>query len=228
MKRKFLVVFMLSCCMANPAVLYAQEQSVQHLKSKKNVTSLSDGSFHFETEDSLRKKKPRVAVGTNLLSWIGFRPDLSYTTYGGNVYAEYYWGKRYSLKGTFAYCEHSYKGGNRFQGFTSYVLAPRCGLQTDAVFTGFFVGVYGQIGDFHDRIPEANHTGHFHSEGVSAGYLQPVWKGLAVELNVRAGYRHSDVKKYVLNEKGDRCLCRKFKRDEFVLTGFCLNLLYRF
>ena len=50
--------------MANPAVLYAQEQSVQHLKSKKNVTSLSDGSFHFETEDSLRKKKPRVAVGT--------------------------------------------------------------------------------------------------------------------------------------------------------------------
>ena len=75
--------------MANPAVLYAQEQSVQHLKSEKNVTSLSDGSLHFETEDSLRKKKPRVAVGTNLLSWIGFRPDLSYTTYGGNVYAEY-------------------------------------------------------------------------------------------------------------------------------------------
>ena len=171
---------------------------------------------------------PKWNVGTNILEWIGVMPDLKYTTWGANIYGEFYFKKQFSVKLTAAYSEHHYGGGEKFQGFTSYVAEPRYWFRKDSTFKGFFGGVYGQLGDYNDVDTERKYTGHFWGTGLSAGYLYPVWKGLAVEFNVRAGYRSTNINKYVYNGTGDRCLCQRFGEHKFVLSGFALNLSWRF
>lgn len=170
---------------------------------------------------------PTLALGTNLLQWAGFRPDFTHTTTIPNIYAEYYFLKRWSVKGAFAYCDWSYDSGKRFQGISSYSIEPRFWLKGDGKFRGFFVGIYGQFGDYNQKDTDKNYTGKYHSEGLSAGYLLPLYKGLAVEVCLRGGYRHASVKKYKTNEECSS-LCRKYSKNEITLTGSCLNLIYRF
>lgn len=170
---------------------------------------------------------PVVAVGTNLLQWAGFRPDFTHTTFIPNIYVEYYFLKRWSVKGAFAYCNRSYDDDKRFQGISSYSVEPRFWLREDGSFRGFFFGVYGEFGDYNQQEPDNSYTGRFHSEGISVGYLYPLYKGLAVELSLRGGYRYSTVKKY---NAGEECnnLCRKYKKRDYTATGSCVSLIYRF
>lgn len=170
---------------------------------------------------------PTIAVGTNLLEWAGFRPDFTRTTVIPNIYVEYYFLKRWSAKAAFSYCDWSYSDGNRFQGLSSYSLEPRFWWKNDSKFLGLFLGVYGQIGDYNQKCPVENYTGKYYSGGISAGYLFPLYKGLAVEVSVRVGYRHATVKKYDANEECSD-LCREYDKNEFTITGSFLNLLYRF
>lgn len=170
---------------------------------------------------------PTLAIGTNLLQWAGFRPDFTHTTTIPNIYVEYYFLKRWSVKGAFAYCDWSYDNGKRFQGISSYSLEPRFWLKKDEKFRGFFFGIYGQAGDYNQKDIEQNHTGKYYSGGLSAGYLYPIYRGLVVEVSLRGGYRHATVKKY---KSGEDCndLCRKYTKKEFTVTGSCLSLVYRF
>ena len=170
---------------------------------------------------------PTIAIGTNLLEWAGFRPDFSHTTVIPNIYVEYYFLKRWSAKAAFSYCDWSYSDGNRYQGLSSYSVEPRFWWKDDGKFRGLFLGVYGQLGDYNQKCPIENYTGKYYSGGLSVGYLFPLYKGLAVEVNVRAGYRHATVKKYDANEECSD-LCRKYDKNEFTITGSFLNLLYRF
>ncbi len=170
---------------------------------------------------------PTIAVGTNLLEWAGFRPDFTHTTVIPNIYVEYYFLKRWSAKAAFSYCDWSYSDGNRYQGLSSYSVEPRFWWKNDGKFRGLFLGVYGQLGDYNQKCPLENYTGKYYSGGLSVGYLFPLYKGLAVEVNVRAGYRHATVKKYDANEECSD-LCRKYNKNEFTITGSFLNLLYRF
>ena len=170
---------------------------------------------------------PTIAVGTNLLEWAGFRPDFSHTTVIPNIYVEYYFLKRWSAKAAFSYCDWSYSDGNRYQGLSSYSVEPRYWWKNDGKYRGLFLGVYGQLGDYNQKCPIENYTGKYYSGGLSVGYLLPLYKGLAVEVNVRAGYRHATVKKYDANEECSD-LCRKYDKNEFTITGSFLNLLYRF
>ena len=170
---------------------------------------------------------PTIAIGTNLLQWAGFRPDFTHTTTIPNIYIEYYFLKRWSVKGAFAYCDWSYDNGNRFQGISSYSMEPRFWLKKDGKFRGFFFGIYAQFGDYNQKDTDRNYTGKYHSEGISAGYLLPIYKGFAAEISLRGGYRHASVKKY---KTGEECnsLCRKYQKNEFTVTGSCLSLIYRF
>ena len=170
---------------------------------------------------------PTIAVGTNLLEWAGFRPDFSHTTVIPNIYVEYYFLKRWSAKAAFSYCDWSYSDGNRYQGLSSYSVEPRFWWKNDGKYRGLFLGVYGQLGDYNQKCPIENYTGKYYSGGLSVGYLFPLYKGLAVEVNVRAGYRHATVKKYEANEECSD-LCREYDKNEFTITGSFLNLLYRF
>ncbi len=170
---------------------------------------------------------PTIAVGTNLLEWAGFRPDFSHTTVIPNIYVEYYFLKRWSAKAAFSYCDWSYSDGNRYQGLSSYSVEPRFWWKGDGKYRGLFLGVYGQLGDYNQKCPIENYTGKYYSGGLSAGYLLPLYRGLAIEVNVRAGYRHATVKKYDASEECSN-LCRKYDKNEFTITGSFLNLLYRF
>lgn len=173
------------------------------------------------------KFTPTIAIGTNLLQWAGFHPDFTHATAIPNIYAEYYFRKHWSVKGTFAYCNWSYDKGKRFQGISSYSIEPRFWFQADSKFRGAFFGIYAQLGDYNQKCEEQNYTGKYHSEGISAGYLLPIYKGLAVEVSLRAGYRHASVKKYKMNEECSS-LCRTYPKNEITITGSCLNLIYRF
>lgn len=171
---------------------------------------------------------PRWNVGTNLLEWAGVMPNLKYTTWAASLNAEAYFKGRYSIRLSAAYSDHDYSGGEKHQGFTSYLIEPRFWFKNDDHFRGFFGGIYGQFGDYNDIDTERKYTGHFWGAGLSAGYLYPIWKGLAIEFNVRAGYRSTDINKYVFNEACDRCLRERFSKNTFALTGFALNLSWRF
>ncbi len=94
-------------------------------------------------------------------------PDLKYTTWGANIYGEFYFKKQFSVKLTAAYSEHHYGGGEKFQGFTSYVAEPRYWFRKDSTFKGFFGGVYGQLGDYNDVDTERKYTGHFSRLSIS-------------------------------------------------------------
>lgn len=171
---------------------------------------------------------PKWNFGTNLLEWIGVMPNLKYTTWAANVYGEFYFKKQFSVRITAAYSEHHYAKREKFQGFTSYILEPRYWFRKDGTFQGLSCGIYGQLGDYNDVDPDRKYTGHFWGAGLSAGYLYPIWKGLAAEFTVRAGYRSTEIKKYVYNSAGDRCLCQRIDKNQFVLSGFALNLSWRF
>lgn len=176
---------------------------------------------------SAADREPTLAIGTNLLEWAGFRPDFSHTTVIPNLYIEYYFLKRWSAKAAFSYCDWSYSDGKRYQGLSSYSIEPRFWWKSDGTFRGLFLGVYGQAGDYNQKCPLENYTGKYYSGGVSAGYLFPLYKGLAVEVSLRAGYRHATVKNYQADEECSD-LCRRYHKNEFTITGSFLNLLYRF
>ena len=203
----------------------ATESELREQGTNERILS-ADNSADMQQGDIV--KYPRWNVGTNLLEWIGVMPDLKYTTWASNVHGEFYFKKQYSVLLSAAYSEHHYSHGDKFQGFTSYIVEPRYWLRKDATFQGFFGGIYGQLGDYNDIDLERKYTGHFWGAGLSAGYLYPVWRGLAVEFNIRAGYRSTEVKKYVYNDAGDRCLCQRIDKNQFKLTGFALNISWRF
>ena len=110
--------------------------------------------------------------------------------------------------------------------FTMYVGSP-CRI-LEVGHHAYPGGIYGQLGDYNDVDPDRKYTGHFWGAGLSAGYLYPVWRGLALEFNVRAGYRSTEIKKYVYNDAGTRCLCQRIDKNVFALTGFALNVSWRF
>lgn len=191
------------------------------------------GDTRCQQEESCRDRcrvvcKPKWNLGTNLLEWIGVMPDLRYTTVAPNLHGEFYFARRYSIFASAAFSDFDYSAKPRHQGFTSYVIEPRVWLRGDSSFKGLFAGIYGQFGDYNDINPSRKYTGHFWGAGISAGYLYPVWKGLALEFNVKAGYRNTEIKEYVFNQECDRCLDRRFSRNRFVLSGFALNVSWRF
>ena len=201
----------------------ATQQRVQE-----NLPVFAADSVTADTVPSRVVEHPKWNFGTNLLEWIGVMPNLKYTTWAANVYGEFYFKKQFSVRLTAAYSEHHYSKGEKFQGFTSYIVEPRYWIRKDATFQGFSCGIYGQLGDYNDVDPDRKYTGHFWGAGLSAGYLYPIWKGLAAEFSVRAGYRSTEIKKYVYNSSGDRCLCQRIDQNRFVLSGFALNLSWRF
>ena len=180
-------------------------------------------SMHIYWEEEFT---PVVAIGTNLLQWAGFRPDFTHTTFVPNISLEYYFLKQWSIKGVFAYCNWSYNDDECFQGISSYSLEPRFWLSNNT-FHGFFLGIYGQFGDYNNRKSGNCHTGRYHSEGISVGYLLPLYRGLAVELSVRGGHRYSTVNRYNVGEECNN-LCGRYTKREYTVTGSNLSLIYRF
>lgn len=181
-----------------------------------------------------RKLFPLVGLKTDLVAWAGVCPDFKRTTFMPNLEAEVYFAERWSVGVSALYADWAYDGGRQFWGLSAYSVEPRFWFRRDALFRGFFVGVYGEAGDFNnqrDRRDDittlTNYTGTYWSAGLSAGYLLPLSRHWNLELSLRGGYRCADYDRY------DRELPYLYysssdKKNEFALTGLRFSVVYRF
>lgn len=181
-----------------------------------------------------RKLYPLAGVKTNLLAWTGLLPDFKTAAFMPNLEAEFYFAGRWSVSASALYADWEYGGGKQFWGISSYSMEPRFWFRDDGLFRGFFVGVYGEAGDFNDQkdrrddaATATNYTGTFWSAGVSAGYLLPLSRHWGLELSLRVGYRGA---KYDVYDRELPYLYYNYsdKENKFTLTGLRLNVVYRF
>ena len=181
-----------------------------------------------------RRLYPIVGLKTDLVAWAGVCPDFKRTTFMPNIAGEVYFAKRWSVGVSALYADWAYDSGKQFWGLSAYSVEPRLWFRGDGLFRGFFVGVYGEAGDFNnqrDRRDDittlTNYTGTYWSAGVSVGYLLPLSRHWSFELSVRGGYRSADYNIY------DRELPYFYynssdKKNEFALTGLRFDVVYRF
>ena len=171
--------------------------------------------------------KPVLAVKTNLIAWAGMTPEFEHTTFMPNLALEVFFAKRFSAALSAVYSDFDFGSGEHW-GVTGYSLEPRFWLKGRSVYKGFYVGLYGQAGDFNLRRTEGNYTGTYMQAGVSLGYYLLLTKRWGVELGVRGGYHKSDAGKYVVNGEHLYLLDEKVDGNRVGLTGLNVSVAYRF
>lgn len=187
-----------------------------------------------QPEPPLQKEKPRefrplLAVKTNLLYWATVMPDFKSYTFVPNLEIEWFFKDRWSLSGTGNFAKWSYGNGNFF-GISSWSIEPRWWFKGDGRFRWFYLGAYGQVGDYdvqNDRVSLDGNTGKLWGAGLSLGAVIPFSDRFGLELGIRGGYRHAKVNGYV-HEAPD--YFREFtERDNhWGVTGIKASLYYRF
>lgn len=173
--------------------------------------------------------RPLIAIKTNLLYWATAMPDFHSYTYVPNLEAEWFFSDRWSLSGTGNYTNRGY-GNGEFFGISSWSLEPRWWFNGDGLYRWFYLGVYGQVGDYDVKNPRTEpdgRTGNLWGTGLSFGVAIPFTNRLGLELGLRGGYRHSDVKIYSV-EAPDYFLDRKTQDDHWGVTGIKASLYFRF
>lgn len=68
-----------------------------------------------------------------------------------NIAGEVYFAKRWSVGVSVLYADWAYDSGKQFWGLSAYSVEPRLWFRGDGLFRGFFVGVYGDAGDFNNQ-----------------------------------------------------------------------------
>ena len=120
---------------------------------------------------------PLFSIKTNLYALSGMTPGFSHTSFTPNLSAEFFFAGRWSAVASAAYADWSYGNGRSYWGISAYRLEPRFWLRSGGVYHLFYVGVYGQSGDFDNRSTSdsrlssgtGNCTGTYLEGGVSAG-----------------------------------------------------------
>lgn len=173
-----------------------------------------------------------LGVKTNALLFAGLLPDGSMYSPIVNVAAEVYFLQRFSAQLSFAYAMPYHKGDkNNLFSLTGFMVEPRWWLLGDGRFRGLFAGVYGQYGSFDVRIKEEledNCSGSFYGGGISAGWLQPVWRGFYAEAGVQVGYRSDAVDVYSYTAGSAYKKEASYTLNSFTLQGFSLSVGWRF
>ena len=176
-----------------------------------------------------REFRPLLAVKTNLLYWAGVMPDFRHYTFVPNLEIEYFFKERWSLSATGNYMKRSYGSGDFF-GISSWSVEPRWWFKGDGRFRWFYLGAYGQVGDYdaqNSRTALDGTTGKLWGAGLSVGAAIPFSDRLGLEVGIRGGYRHAGMKEYV-HEAPDYFLERKGTDNHWGVTGIKASLYYRF
>ena len=185
---------------------------------------------------------PLLAVKTNGLYWAGYT-SFSYaeffdmksvpTEFGNmlpNLEAEYYFNGRFSIAAEAAYKVKNYSNDYWWK-VSSYSIEPRLWLGKRGLFRGAYIGLFGVVGDYDMKdecdVDNYGYTGMHYSGGLSFGYLQPIYKGLAIEIGVKGGYQYVERETYVVNS-GVYYLRGSDTIDGFRILGAKISLMYRF
>ena len=212
----------------------------------------NDRVVYIETENRSKRDResierigytPSFAIKTNAAYWAGYTPF----SYAGlfdmeafpaelgnmlpNIEAEYYFkNRRFSLTGEALFGITNYSD-NHWWKMSSYSVEPRLWLDKSGTFKGLYTGLFGFIGDYDIReeldVHSYGYTGMHFGGGLSLGYLQPVYKGFALELGLRGGYQsvNRDIYSYA-NET--YTFLSSDSVSGFRLLGAKLSLMYRF
>lgn len=178
---------------------------------------------------------PLFSIKTNLYTLAGMTPDFSHTSFTPNLSTEFFFARRWSAVASAAYADWSYDSGRSYWGISAYSLEPRFWIYSGSLYSRFYVGVYGQSGDFDNRSTDggrlssgtANCTGTYLECGLSAGYYFRLNSRWGVELGLRGGFRTSDVNTYDV-EIPYYYFDRNFRKNRFGLTGVNISIGYRF
>lgn len=176
-----------------------------------------------------REFRPLLAVKTNLLYWAGVMPDFRHYTFVPNLEIEYFFKERWSLSATGNYMKRSYGSGDFF-GISSWSVEPRWWFKGDGRFRWFYLGAYGQVGDYdaqNSRTALDGTTGKLWGAGLSVGAAIPFSDRFGLEMGIRGGYRHAGTKEYI-HEAPDYFLERKGTDNHWGVTGIKASLYYRF
>lgn len=176
-----------------------------------------------------REFRPLLAVKTNLLYWAGVMPDFKHYTFVPNLEIEYFFKERWSLSATGDYMKRGYGNGN-FYGISAWSVEPRWWFRGDGRFRWFYLGAYGQVGDYdvqNSRTASDGTTGKLWGAGLSVGAAIPFSDRLGLEVGIRGGYRHAGMKEYI-HEAPDYFLERKGTDNHWGVTGIKASLYYRF
>ena len=172
---------------------------------------------------------PLLAVKTNLLYWAGVMPDFKHYTFVPNLEIEYFFKEHWSLSATGNYMKRSY-GNDDFFSISAWSVEPRWWFKGDGRFRWFYLGAYGQVGDYdvqNNRTALDGTTGKLWGAGLSAGAAIPFSNRLGLEVGIRGGDRHAGMKEYV-HEAPDYFLERKGTDNHWGVTGIKASLYYRF
>lgn len=176
-----------------------------------------------------REFRPLLAVKTNLLYWATVMPDFKSYTFVPNLEIEYFFKERWSLSGTVDWAKWGYGGGDFF-GISSYSLEPRWWFKGDGRFRRFYLGAYGQVGDYdaqNARVANDGNTGRLWGAGLSLGVAIPFSDRFGLEVGIRGGYRRSNVRTYS-HEAPDYFLDYETKDNHWGVTGIKASLYFRF
>ena len=180
------------------------------------------------SEQEKKDFRPFLAIKTNLLYWATIMPDFHSYTFVPNLELEWFFCNRWSLSGTGNFAKWSY--GDDFFGISSWSIEPRFWLNGNGRFRGFYLGVYGQAGDYDSQNGRADldgNTGNLWGTGLSFGAAIPFSDRVGLEVGIRGGYRHSEVNGYTY-EAPDYFLDYETSDNHWGVTGIKASLYFRF
>lgn len=205
------------------------EQPAPELERPRRTTVAESAAEAVVLTAGERAFRPLLAVKTNLLYWAGVMPDFERYTFVPNLEWEWFFKERWSLSATGNYMKRSY-GGDDFFGISAWSVEPRWWFKGDGRFRWFYLGAYGQVGDYdvqNSRAAFDGTTGKFWGAGLSVGAAFPFSDRWGLEVGIRGGYRHAEVKDYV-HEAPDYFLDREGADNHWGVTGIKASLYYRF
>lgn len=170
---------------------------------------------------------PRLSLKTDLMLWGGVMPDFKIGTWTPNLSAEVYFARRWSVQAGYAYSNWNALGGSKgLCAVSAADLEVRRWFGRRPAFRGFYLGVYGQYGQYDVQETASGQTGSFWSAGLGAGWLQPLSERWAVEAQLRGGYRSAQNEAYDI-EPGHNYFDRKSTEEGF-MGQLRLQIVYRF
>ncbi|MEG0467850.1 MAG: DUF3575 domain-containing protein [Mucinivorans sp.] len=171
--------------------------------SERTLSSSSSNEYEFKVYDANKKLKdsrssrlPVFGFKTNLLGWVTAMPNLGVEFYFGKHFSlgvdgQYSWLSRY-LKNDLAYYHWGANAEFRYwfgQGHR---------------YDRWYLGVYGNVGQYDFKFAEVGNQGEYYSVGLTAGYVLPVGRHFNVEFGLGCGYVNSTNTAYVWDEaQGD-------------------------
>jgi hypothetical protein len=186
---------------------------------------------------------PKWSVKTNLMQLAGFARGFDYSNPLPNLSVEYFFTQNISVEAGVEYSNWAYDNGidkkyygngvnKEYQGMSGYRIEPRFWLRHDKSLCSFYVGVFGQAGDFNLhklRLNAANGvdmlTGKYYEGGLSVGCYLPFSDHWGVDMGVRGSFRQTKDQYYKEEEH------RMIPLYNRILGGFrltsVLSLSYR-